>query len=259
MTTGAWSDEFTYDYLERLLEATRKRFELRLLRDGPGTDTDPPRAILRHDVDVSPRRAVCLAEHESDWGVAATYLVQVDCPLYRLDDSEGRSGLARLAQLGHEVGLHVDVNAAAEDPAAIETRVDVARGQLEELTGGPVRSVSFHRPLPGLLRGPTHVAGLVNAYGGELMTAYLSDSEGRWRQGEPIGQIRAVEGRFLQLLVHPIWWAEGHLSPADRLEEFFVTETRDMAPGEVETFDYELFRAVEPPERRGRLVAASDS
>jgi hypothetical protein len=249
----AWSSDLTYGYLERLLDAARERFELRPLRDGPGGPGDPPRAIVRHDVDVSLRHAVALAEREAGWGVQATFLVQVDCPLYRLDD-DGRAALARIASLGHELGLHVDVGEpGVEDgsPVVIEQRVQAAAERLSAATGEPIRSLSFHRPAPTLLRGPNTIAGMVNAYGEQLMSAYLSDSEGRWRHGEPLPLVRASEGRFLQLLVHPIWWADQHLSPGDRLQEFFEGETARMNPAEIEAFDAELLRAVEPAKRSG--------
>jgi hypothetical protein len=252
--TCAWSDELTYGYFERLLEGTRELFELRRLRDGAGTDADPPRAIVRHDVDVCLWRAVALAECEARWGVASTYLVQVDSPLYRLDDDQGRAALRRLAELGHEVGLHVDVGSTTVDgdvTAAIEPRVRAARERLMALTGAPVESVSFHRPAPWLLRGPNRICGMVNAYGRELMATYLSDSEGRWRHGEPLPHVRAAKSRVVQLLIHPIWWAERHLSPGDRLQEFFEASIKRMTPAEVETFDVELLRAVEPARRSG--------
>jgi len=252
--TSAWSADLTYGYLERLLTVVREAFDLRLLRDGPGTDADPPRAIIRHDVDVCLGRALALAEREAQWGVRSTYLLQVDCPLYDLDDVEGRAALGRLAALGHEVGLHVDVGQAMSDDnmtSAVEARIRDAQERLAALSGTTVESVSFHRPAPALLRGPDRIHGLVNAYGETLMTAYLSDSEGRWRNGEPLPQVRATKARLLQLLIHPIWWDEYHLSPGDRLQEFFDSSIEGMTPEEVETFDAELLRAVEPAKRTG--------
>jgi hypothetical protein len=250
----AWSAELTYDYLKRLLEGARESFALHPLRDGAGTDADPPRAIVRHDVDVSLRRAVTLAEHEARWGVVSTYLVRVDSPLYRLDDEEGHAALRRLMELGFEIGLHIDVGPATNDGdmiAAVEPRVRKAREHLVALSGVSVESVSFHRPVPALLGGPDRICDMVNAYGRGLMAAYLSDSEGRWRQGEPLPHVRATKGRLLQLLVHPIWWAEEHLSPGDRLQEFFQTSIEEMTPAQAEIFDVELLRAVGLPQRSG--------
>ena len=250
--TGGWSEELTYSYLHRLLNAVTERFDLRLLRDAEG-DPQAPCAVLRHDVDVCLKPAVALAEREADWGVRATYLVQVDCPLYRLDDDAGQTALAKIAELGHEIGLHVDVELAARGgPAAIERRVGEAASVLASMTGAAVQTVSFHRPSPDLIRGPERVAGMINAYARPLMARYLSDSEGRWREGEPLAQVESTQSRFLQLLVHPIWWAEDHLSPGDRLQRFFEARARAMTTAEIELFDRELLRAVGPAQRTGR-------
>ena len=248
-----WSDDLTYDYLEHLLQVTQTRFTFHPLRDGPGGDSERPRAILRHDVDVGLAPAVALAEREADWGVAATFLVQADCPLYRSDDAAGRAALHRIVALGHEIGLHVDVGSVAGDGGvdAIAPRVLAMAQRIEDVIGASVESVSFHRPAAWLLRGPDTLAGMVNAYGASFMGAYLSDSEGRWRHGEPIPQIQRVQEHLLQILVHPIWWGRRHLSPSDRLQRFFEQSTRSLPPPAAERFDAELFRAVEPATRSG--------
>ena len=137
-------EERIQKYLERLLDAARARFELRPLRDGPAPAGEPPRTLVRHDIDVCLRSALRLAEREAQWGLQSTYLVQVDCPLYQLDDRDGREILHQLSGLRHEVGLHVDVGALGSD--ALEGRVQDARGQLESVLDAPVQSVSFHRP-----------------------------------------------------------------------------------------------------------------
>jgi hypothetical protein len=253
--TRAWSADLTYGYLQRLLAATREVFSLRPLRDGAATESDTPRAIVRHDVDVCLQRAVALAEHEARWGVRSTYLVQVDCPLYRLDDAAGDRALRRLRELGHEIGLHVYVGSTARVEGAtglvVELRIYDARERLEARVGLSIESFSFHRPAPALLRGPDRLCGMVNAYGTAAMAAYLSDSEGRWREGEPLPSVRATSSHTLQLLIHPIWWAEDHRSPGVRLQELFERRTEEMTEVEAEVFDVELLRAIGPARRSG--------
>ncbi len=88
---------------------------------------------------------------------------------------------------------------------------------LEEYLGREVRSVSFHRPVPELLRGPLHIAGRVSGYAESLFGWYLSDSRARWREGEPIASLAQPRSPWLQILVHPVWWGEGDLRPDVRL------------------------------------------
>jgi hypothetical protein len=251
-----WSADLTFSYLERLLNATRETFELHLLRDCSGDDADPARAIVRHDVDLSLSLAVTMAEYEAGWKVASTYHVLLDAPLYRLDDTPGHAALRRLSELGHEIGLHIDVgdvNERDDLPSVIEQRACAGRARLEELIDAPVESVSFHRPAPEVLRGPDTICGMVNAFGKTMMANYLSDSEGRWRHGEPIPLVRATTDRLLQLLIHPVWWADHHLPAADRLQEFFVAETQGMTQKETETFDTKLLSIHAPLQRSGRV------
>src|SRR5207302_922810 len=133
--------------------------------------------------------------------------------------------------------LHFDF----EDPAqraggavveAVEPAIAAACARLEAASGQPVRSLSFHRPLPQFLRGPSLVAGRVNAYARELMDWYLSDSGGRWRQGEPLPMLEHPTRPMLQLLTHPIWWAEQHQAPPDRLDAFLTAATVGLSAAE---------------------------
>jgi hypothetical protein len=194
---------------------------------------------------VSLERALRLAEVEAALGARATYRVMTNSPLYHLDAPASRAILARLLALGHEVGLHFDFEDPAQREAgataqAVEPAITAACARLEAACGQPVRSLSFHRPLPQFLRGPSVVAGRVNAYAREFMDWYLSDSGGRWRQGEPLPMLEHPTRPVLQLLTHPIWWGEQHQAPPDRLNAFFAEATAGLAPAERARYDATL-------------------
>jgi hypothetical protein len=140
----------------------------------------------------------------------------------------------------------------------MEPDIQAATGRLAGLIERPVRSVSFHRPLPQYIRGPLYVAGLVNAYAEELMRWYLSDSRGRWREGEVLPKLLASCDRpALQLLVHPIWWGDEHRAAADRLEDYFQAATRDMPADRAEALDVALAGHLSI-RRRGRARPPDD-
>src|SRR5205823_1486511 len=103
-----------------------------------------------------------------------------------------------------------------------------------------VKSLSFHRPIPWLLRGPLLIGSRVNAYAAELMEWYLSDSKGCWREGEPLPKLRQPQGSKLQLLTHPIWWGDTHLTPAERLDEFAKEKTWRLSHSKAAEFDLAL-------------------
>ncbi|HLH23179.1 MAG TPA: hypothetical protein VK066_11690 [Chloroflexota bacterium] len=244
---AAWAADFSYAYFRRLLQTAQAHFDVHPLAEAPAALAagGRPKLLLRHDVDVSLERALRLAEIERPLGVRATYMVMTNSPLYDVDAPAARAILARLAALGHEIGLHFDFATPAQRAdgatvSALEPAIAAACARLEAASGQPVRSLSFHRPLPQFLRGPSRVAGRVNAYARELMDWYLSDSGGRWREGEPLPMLAHPTRPALQLLMHPIWWSERHQAPPDRLDTFFTEATAGLSPAARARYDTTL-------------------
>ncbi|APX95911.1 hypothetical protein [Natronorubrum daqingense] len=235
-----WSEDFSYDYYRQLIDTLETRFDLRTLSAYPESRSNASRtAFVRHDVDVCLEEALELAYVEHELGISTTYMVFPRSPLYDLEAQ--RDILLEIQALGHEIGLHCDLGIRttrdrAERTASREgglgpaerATIDEARSRLEAVGVGPVESMSFHRPAEQLLGGPPTISGMVNAYSSELLSAYISDSGGRWREGPPIDSVRAVsDADSFQLLTHPVWWGHEHVQPIDRLdavaEKFDVT------------------------------------
>jgi len=242
-----FASDFTYDFFCKLLQAAGTNFDIHRVGDAPRIlDRDGlPKLILRHDVDLDLDSALRMAEIEHEMRVRATYLVMLNSPLYRVDDAASKAKLARLLELGHEVGLHFDIDDPDEsnpdlDVAVVEKPIRAAADRLEKVIRRPVESVSFHRPIRQLLRGPLRVAGLVNAYSARLMSWYLSDSKGSWREGDPFPMLLDPPHPLLQLLIHPFWWDREHRRAEQRLEELFTRATRGMSPAEIEALDAAL-------------------
>lgn len=232
-----WSEDLSFDYYRRILEVLTTRYSTRQLRDAAERDvTGKPLAFVRHDVDVCPRAALGMARFEIEHGLKSTYLFLVNSPLYQVEDREVAAILAQIADLGHEVALHFDLDenlrVAGCAVDVVEQEMARAAARVERASGQPVLSVSFHRPIETFLRGPLMVGGLVNAYAAELMGWYLSDSNGCWREGEPIPSLMAPRHSILQMLVHPIWWGEAHMPHEDRLSAYF--ESQNDASGDLD-------------------------
>jgi hypothetical protein len=253
---GSGADNFTYKYLRRLLETAKASFEVYPLREAPGVlpSGGRPKLFLRHDVDISLEKAGIMAEIEQELGLTATYMVLLNAPLYSLEDKASYDILQKILEMGHEVGLHFDLDDKERQdiysPGVIDERISSAKKHLTRITGQPVRSISFHRPIDAWLRGPFLIQGMVNAYSRKLMSGYLSDSRGVWRAGDPIPQLARAEASRLQLLIHPIWWGEEHLLPEDRLQEFFDLSTRGRDPHFIREFDEALAHTIRKVQRR---------
>ena len=93
--------------------------------------------------------------------------------------------------LGHRIGLH-----AVHPNAVLDERFE------------PI--VAWHNPEPATMSAP--VPGAINVMGERYFSpaTYRSDSNQRWRSGDPRDDLRAGAFPWLQLLVHPeIWVYEG--------------------------------------------------
>lgn len=253
-----WAGDFSFAYLRRLLATAQATCDLRLLGDGLGTRGPRPRLFVRHDIDLSLERALAMAEVEAGLDIAATFFVMVDSPLYDLEEATSRELLFRLRALGHEVGLHLDLGERGGHPdislAEILGRLADDRARLESVLGEPLRSLSFHRPpdaLVGRLEGSQHLDGLVNAYAEPLMGCYLADSAGSWRHGDPLPIVAEPPADVIQLLIHPFWWHDQHVTPGDRLEAFFRARTAGRSPEAIEAFDRALSGVVRRARRSG--------
>lgn len=207
-TLGTYSD-----LLERFVDAGY-RFE--------GFDVDrvtPRTALLRHDVDLSPERALAMARTEASRGIQATYFFSVTAPVYDLLDPGTRRVLEAIEREGHDVGLHFDVREHWDErPDDTELR-DAIRGEaesLDRLVSGAVETVSFHDPPAWVLE--ESVEGFTSALEPRFAAglALVSDANQRWREADPF-----ADGlpRTVQLVVHPGLWHDHERDAADIVEE----------------------------------------
>jgi hypothetical protein len=226
-----WASDFSYSYFKRILQTGKSKFELHQFREAPQTIErfktqavgGRPLLFLRHDVDVSLKRAMIMANIEKDLGIGATYMVMTESSLYRVEDDTSFGLLRKIIDMGHEIGLHI--NPRTHKPHSLEAKIDSGCRKLENVTGAPVKTVSFHRPRKKDQHGPLMIGNRVNAYAKELQRSYLSDSGGRWRDGEPLPELLRFHEPLLQLLIHPIWWGYEHMQAKERLKTFVIEET----------------------------------
>lgn len=180
--------------------------------------------LWRHDVDVSMHRAAALARIERDMGVTATYFLYPRGPYYNLLESSVRDAVARILDLGHDIGLHFDPACLPEnaDRSAWNDAMERERALIELEFGVAPRAISFH--LYGVLKEPAPaddlVCGMVNAYGESLKRdyGYVSDSNGVWLHRRLPDVLREAKEDRLQVLTHPEWWTPEVMAPRARLQ-----------------------------------------
>ncbi len=225
------TSDFTLEGYTALLEETTQRYPV----VGFEILADPDLAerrfcLIRHDIDMSPARALEVAKIEAAMGVRATYMVLLTGPFYSPFEPGSRDIIAEIAALGHDIGLHFDAawhNIGAE--SSLNERVAAEAATLRWLLDGPVvRTFSFHNTTDFTMTcRSSSYAGLWNAYAGVLQEQvnYVSDSNGYWRFGSWRDALRPDPDR-LQVLTHPEWWAPPHATPAEKICRGIVDRAR---------------------------------
>lgn len=232
-TNAGWQENFTYDYFKKILQFIKPNFNTCLFSEFPNIKkTDTPLLLLRHDIDLDLDKALVMAQIEQSLGVSSTYMVMINSPMYDLNEQETKLKIRKLIS-GHEIGLHFD----SSSKGTTEEQIDEACNILKSASNSHIKSISFHRPVQEFLRGPKMINNLVNAYSKELMQKYISDSKGVFREGEPIANIKNSNAELIQLLIHPIWWAESHTKPEESLQVFFEKRTNDKPKEFINKFD----------------------
>ena len=180
---------------------------------------------MRHDVDLCPDKALCIARIEGDLNVGSTYFFLVSSEFYNIFAPDSLRCLHAISSLGHEIGLHFDAAPYDHGPPAMDAFAEAECQALAAATGRPVEIISFHRPVPYLRGMPDNLGGRSHTYQPKYFNdiEYCSDSAGEWSHGHPFDRQAFMNGKALQLVTHPIWWAdEIGLDPKERIRRFFA-------------------------------------
>jgi hypothetical protein len=213
---------FTLDGYRSLLRRTAETYEMADFHVLGDPDLARKKlCILRHDIDISPRRALETARIEAELGVRSTYTVLMTGRFYNPLERDVRDLLLEIVALGHHIGLHFD---AAWH--GVDTEEKLAAGLAWEvetlgnvLSGVPIEMFSFHDPSDVAMGfQETQYQGLWNAYSAVQRQAfsYLSDSNGYWRF-RSWQQALDEHPERLHVLIHSEWWIDRYLPPAERI------------------------------------------
>ena len=201
---------FTYNAYKAMLEMLMNA-GYRLTSFANQEDTAPVQAIIRHDVDISPVKALGMARCEEDLGVTSTYFFMVGSDWYNLMTEENQEVLYEIKEMGHEIGLHFDCGKYhIRNDIGLERHVLRELNVLGSILGAPVKSISWHIPSESSVDRRLDFLEdrwINNAYDPKFFSKYkyLSDSNMRWRE-DPIECIDPNRFPKLQILTHPFWY-----------------------------------------------------
>ena len=220
--------DFSYKHYLKLIETIKKAIPLMDFADIK--QSTPCFFALRHDVEFSVEKAYELANIEQDaLGIQSSYFFQIRNYTYNTLAFKNIQLIKKMHDMGHKIGLHVNSTGLAQ-PENIAAFIKKDVGILQQVLDVPIDRFSFHRPTPELLASSITIDGLINVYDKQffhyckntpsesLNVYYFSDSEHRWKYGNPLS-ILEKPVKKIQLLIHPYSWSEKGLDNFNNVKE----------------------------------------
>ena len=208
--------EFSKNSYENfLLSAVKHEYKICGFSDGVGETRKT--IILRHDVDFSLKHAVELAELEASMGISSTYYILASSIYYSLNDAVTRAQLKRLIELGHEIGLHWQLETKHGCEVSAIQDIRKQKTNLEQIAQINIKTVSQHQPTQNKTFNLSALS-IFDAYDFGLIPEfeYVSDSSMQWRMQTPLKLLE--KHKSIYFLSHPIWWVSKGEDAATKLK-----------------------------------------
>jgi hypothetical protein len=210
--------DFTTSQYVELLRLAKKNYEF--ARFGSAKPAGKY-VYWRHDVDLSPNRALRLAQLEHDEGLQSTYFFNPHSDFYNLLENSQAKIIKDIISLGHDIGLHFDAGFyQIQNEDGLDKLLIKEAKLLYDWFGVKVKVFSFHNPNDFMLRCENEsYGGLTNCYSKYFKTSvpYCSDSNGYWRFRRLREILEAATDPCLQVLTHPGLWQDSIMSPRERV------------------------------------------
>lgn len=164
--------------------------------------------FLRHDVDISLKKALEMAEIEAKQDFHSTYYILLSSPFYNAFDVENLERIRMIKELGMGIGLHFDASITNANPRDISREIMVQINLLQYYIGRmDGLSVTFHKPFMGVDVGTETVDYLnqqdIYSPNHDTKFKYISDSGHNWRE-DPVETILSYN--YIHLNTHPEWY-----------------------------------------------------
>ena len=164
--------------------------------------------FVRHDVDISLKKAVQMAEIEHQNNIRSTYYILLSSPFYNALEAENLERIRMLIEFGMDVGLHYDPSIKTDmTDKDMKNEILVQLGLLQHHIGSMPMSVTFHKPVMGT---PVNleVIRLLDAENiycpnYDSRFKYISDSGHNWRE-DPLEVIKITNN--IHVNIHPEWY-----------------------------------------------------
>ncbi len=210
---------FTLTEYRNLIKLAKKRFPF--IRY-PDYKKNSSFVIWRHDVEYNIDEMDILAKIDYEEGIQSTLYIQLHSIFYNFWDKENSGIFKKWISWGHDLGLHFDCSYHKDiSKSKIAGLIEYEKKILEKEFGIPIDSFSFHNPNSEILKFKDNYAGLINTYNDDFFSgdiAYVSDSNGRWREKTIRDVLEDEKVKKIQVNTHDTWWTEERIPQIQKLE-----------------------------------------
>jgi len=206
------SNDFTLKkYRESLEEAKNNGYTFYTMKDFEKSKGKKLIIFLRHDIDFDITLAENFARIEHKLGICSTYFIRVHAKNYNIFSPENYRILKEIMEMGHEIGLHYEMDFGTLNNEEIEQMIKRDKTILEAVANKKVLGCAAHEPSRKehfINDGNIKNFGFIyHAYSDFFLkeNKYISESSGRWREEDMMSYIKKKTPR-LYILTHPLWW-----------------------------------------------------
>ena len=211
---------YYFDRMDNILEENRRK-----------------KIFLRHDVDCHLNNISKIAKIEHELGISSTYYILVSGH-YNILFEENRKILNTLIQLGHEIGLHYDLEHYPIDKSEWLSYLKWECSVLEKVISKSIKTICMHQPFKGEPDPFKSLSDYTHPHSPEIgEVLYVSDSCRAWRNEELLSCFKEKSPSKVLLNVHPELWLNGDVS--DRIDYLSSVKMR-MAKFSTDYIDKEV-------------------
>lgn len=221
---------FTYKHYKEAINLGKKLgFSFYCMHDYLKAKPKNKFIVIRHDVDLSLKHALVMADVEKSLGIKSTYFIRTK-GIFNPFHGKNLEIMRRISNLGHEIGFHYELNHS--DIASFKKDFLKQKRKFEAVLNKKIFGAALHRTKNPKDRSKSDKLNFVEPFLSELdleydaysdiflkQIRYISDSSYRWREGCMCNHIK--KETKLCILTHPIWWSHKTTSLVSIIEELF--------------------------------------
>jgi hypothetical protein len=165
---------------------------------------------IRHDIDLHILGIDKMAEIEHLYDIRSTYYVLLT-QHYNILYPENQNILHKIIELGHEIGLHYDLETYPTSSTECKSRLNWESEVLGKIVGAPVQTIAMHQPHKGMPDPFRIIDEYINPHDSRYQKdlLYVSDSCRAWRDEALLTCFGPNPPRRLLLSTHPELWLDG--------------------------------------------------